>query len=183
MAITHFFDIRNQPIRELEVTQVSVVLPGDSRPRAKVTLVNTDGLLRPASALPFPYPCIITPFEAIEIEDQGSRLHSMLAEESEGITFQENIAGAVADLVFVMSKFTDAWNENLPDPCFDASSHRMDTAIPAIKIANHADPLSIGSPDRETRTRMSIDFHQLRSELFVDLIVIAHRVQISVQLT
>jgi hypothetical protein len=74
----------------------------------------------------------------------------MLTEEREGITFQHNTPDAVADLIFVMSAFTNPWNENFPDPCFDAFSHRMGTAIPAIKIANHADPLSIGSPNRKT---------------------------------
>ena len=107
----------------------------------------------------------------------------MLAEEREGVAFQDNIAEAVADLVFVMSAFTDSWNKNFPDPCFDAFSHRMVTAIPAIKIANHADPLSIGSPNRKTHTRMSIDFRKVRSELFVDLIMVARTIQVSVLFT
>ena len=47
----------------------------------------------------------------------------MLAEEREGIAFQYNIAEAVADLVFVMSAFTNPWDKNFPDPCFDALSH------------------------------------------------------------
>src|ERR1700758_3541763 len=177
MGVAHFFDIRDQPIRELDVTQISVVLLGNSRPRPKMNLINTDGLLRPVRPLPFCYPGVITPNEAIEIENQGSRLDSMLPEEREGIAFQHNIAEAVQDLVFVMSAFTDPRNENFPDPCFDALSHLMSTAIPAIKIANHADPLSTGSPNRKTHTRMSIDLCKVRSELFVDLIVVADFVE------
>jgi hypothetical protein len=107
----------------------------------------------------------------------------MLAEEREGIAFQHNIAQAVADLVFVMSAFANPWDEDFPDPCFDAFSHLMGTAIPAIKIANHANPLSIGSPNRKTYTRMAIDFRKVRSELFVDLIVVADFVQVHVQFT
>jgi len=57
----------------------------------------------------------------------------MLAEEREGIAFQHNIAEAAADLVFVMSAFSNPWNENFPDPCFDAFSHRMGTAIQPLK--------------------------------------------------
>src|SRR5271165_5564135 len=180
MGVAHFFDIRDQPIRELDVTQISVVILGNSRPRPKVNLINTNGSLRPVPSLPFLYPCVITPFEAIEIENQGSRLNSMLAEERKGIAFQHNIAEAVADLVFVMIAFTNPWDENFPDACFDALSHRMATAIPAIKIANHANPLSIGSPNRKSHTRMSIDFRKMRSELFVDLIVVADFVQMHV---
>src|SRR6195256_5179362 len=109
MGVAHFFDIRDQPIRKLDVTQISVVFLGNSRPRPKVNLINTDGLLRPVPGLTFFYPCIITPFEAIEIENQGSRLNSMLAEETEGIAFQHNIAEAAADLVFVMSALSNPW--------------------------------------------------------------------------
>src|ERR1700736_4815742 len=183
MGVAHFFDIRDQPIRGLDVTQISVVLLGNSRPRPKVNLINTDGLLRPVPGLAFLYPCVVTPFEAIEIENQGSRLNSMLAEKTEGIAFQHNIAETIADLVFVMSAFANPRNENFPDSCFDALSHLMGTAIPAIKIANHADPLSIGSPNRKSHTRMPIDFRQVGSELFVDLIVVADFVQVHVQFT
>src|SRR5271166_7044926 len=107
----------------------------------------------------------------------------MLAEEREGIAFQDNLAEAVADLVFVMDAFTDSWDEYFPDPCFDALSHLMGTAIPAIKIANYADPLSIGSLNRKTHTLMSINFRKVRSELFVDLIVVADFVEVHVQFT
>ena len=105
----------------------------------------------------------------------------MLAEEREGIAFQYNIAEAVSDLVFVMIVFTNPWDKNFPDPCFDALSHLVGTAVPTVKIAHYADPLSIGSPNRKTHTRMSLDFRQVRSELFVDLIVVADFVQVHVQ--
>jgi hypothetical protein len=107
----------------------------------------------------------------------------MLAKERKGIAFQDDIAKAVPDLVFVVSAFNNSWNENFPDPCFDAPSHGMRPAIPAIEIANHADPLCTGSPDRETHTRMAIDFSKVRSEFFVDLIVVADLVQVHVQFT
>ena len=43
MGVAHFFDIRDQSIRELEVTQISVILLGKSRPRPKMNLINTNG--------------------------------------------------------------------------------------------------------------------------------------------
>src|ERR1700731_3282182 len=183
MGVAHFFDIRDQPIRKFDVTQISVVLFGNSRPRRKVNLVYTDGLLRPVPGLAFRYPGVVTPFEAIEIENQGGRLHSMLAEKRERIAFQHNIAEAVADLVLIMIVFPNPWDEYFPDPCFDALSHLVGAAIPAVKIAHYADPLSIGSPNRKTHTRMSLDFRKVRSELFVDLIMVADFVQVHVQFT
>jgi hypothetical protein len=98
-----------------------------------MNLIDTTGLLRPVPGLAFLYPFVVTPFEAVYIENQGSRLHSMLAEEGAGITLQDYIAEAVANLVFVMSALANPRNEYFPDPCFDPLSHLMGTAIPALK--------------------------------------------------
>src|SRR5580692_3200653 len=168
MGVAHFFDVRDQPIRELKVTQISVILFGNSRPRPQVNLINTHRLLRPVPRFSFRDPGVITPFEAIEIKDKGSRLHSMLCKEREGVAFQHNIAETVADLVFVVGVFTDPWNEYFPDACFNASSHRIGPAIPAVKIPHYADPLSIRRPNGKAHARMSIDLPQVSSELFVD---------------
>jgi hypothetical protein len=96
----------------------------------------------------------------------------VLAEEREWIALQDNIAEAVADLVFVMSAFTNPWDEYFPDPCFDALSHLMGTAIPAVKIANHTDPLSCQRPkSRRHLCRHALTFRILcltrTSELFL----------------
>jgi hypothetical protein len=49
------------------------------------------------------------------------------------------------------------WDEYFQIPFLDAL-YLMGAAIPAVKIANHADPLSIGSPNCKTHTRMSLGF-------------------------
>src|SRR5271166_3628279 len=59
----------------------------------------------------------------------------MLAKERKGIAFQDNITEAVPDLIFVVSAFNNSWNENFPDPCFDAPSHGMRPACGAIESA------------------------------------------------
>src|ERR1700693_6094184 len=132
VGIPHFLDIRDQSIRELDITQIPVVLFRNSRPRPKVHFIDANRLLRPIPGLPFGQPQVITPFEAIEIEDQGGRLHPMLAEEREGIAFQNNFAKAVADLVFVMSAFTNSWHKDFPNSCFNALSHRKAAAVPVV---------------------------------------------------
>jgi hypothetical protein len=107
----------------------------------------------------------------------------MLTEEREGIAFQDNVVEAVADLVFVVCPFTDSGNKDFPDPRFDALSHRMGAAIPAIKIPHHAHPLGIGRPNGKAHALMLIDFREVRTEFFVDLIVVALTIQVSVQFT
>src|SRR6476660_9748586 len=114
MGVTHVLDIGDQPVCELDVAQISIVFFGNSRPGSKVNFINTDGLLRPVSGFPFFDPRIVTPFEAIKIEDQGRRLDSVLAEERAGIAFQDDVAEAVPDFVFVMSALTNPWDENFP---------------------------------------------------------------------
>jgi hypothetical protein len=59
----------------------------------------------------------------------------------------------------------------------------MGPAIPAVKIPDCADPLSIRRPNGKTHASMSIDLHEVSSELFVDLIVVPHTIQLSIQFT
>src|ERR1700730_5897876 len=134
-----------------------------------MNLINTDGLFWPVSGFPLLDPSGIAPLKAIKIENQGSSLHSVLAEKRERIALQHDTAGRVADLVLVAGAFTHPGNEDLPNPSLDTLSHGMCPAIPAIEITHHADPLSVRSPDGETDPRMSINLRQVRSEFFVDL--------------
>src|SRR6476620_1933162 len=152
MGVTHFLNIRNQSIRKLGVAQVSVVLLRKSGPRSEMKLIHTDRLLRPIGRFPFLRPGGILPGKTIQIENQRSGLHSMLAEKGKGIAFQDNLAKTITDLVFVMSPFTNAGNEDFPDPGLDPFSHRMAAAIPSVKIADHTHPLSIGSPNGKTHS-------------------------------
>ena len=54
-----------------------------------------------------------------------------------------------------------------------ADPHRMPTRIPEVKIADHANPLSIGSPDRKRRSFYAVDFGDLCAEFPVNVIMIS----------
>src|SRR3954469_10882775 len=52
-------------------------------------------------------------------------------------------------LVFVELAGAQSGHENLPEAAAEDLAHRHAPAVPAVELADHADPPSIGSPDRE----------------------------------
>src|SRR3954468_15227796 len=52
-------------------------------------------------------------------------------------------------LVFVELAGAQSGHENLPEAAAEDLAHRHAPAVPAVELADHADPPSIGRPDRE----------------------------------
>ena len=47
----------------------------------------------------------------------------------------------------------DARQEDLPDAALAAQAHRVAAAVPAVEVADHADPRGVGGPHREATCR------------------------------
>ncbi len=58
----------------------------------------------------------------------------------------------------------------------------MIVAVPAVEIANDADPLRVGRPDGETGPRHAVNRAQLRAELLIKPALIPFAKQIQVRL-
>ena len=71
----------------------------------------------------------------------------MLAVESVGITFEDNLAKAISELELVMSLFTDTGYKDLPDSRLDPFPHGMEPPIPVIEVANDRHALGVRGPD------------------------------------
>src|ERR1700761_772713 len=56
VGVTHLFDVRDQAIRELDITQIPVVLFRNSGPRPEVHFIDANRLLRPIAGPPFGQP-------------------------------------------------------------------------------------------------------------------------------
>src|ERR1700761_4136418 len=128
-------------------------------------------------------PFVIAPLEAIEIKHHGSGLDSVLAVESERIAFQDDLTKTVSHFELVMGSFGHARDKNFPDSGFDPFSHRVASTVPAVEIADNANSLGVGRPDRKACPGMPVDFGEMSTELFVNIVVIALLVEVHVKLT
>src|SRR5215210_994016 len=100
----------------------------------------------PRLVAPLLHPVAVAPLITVQVEHHGSRLCPMLTVKRERIAFDKHLSTRRADLEFVMRAFAHVWQEHLPNPAPEQLPHRMKAAIPAIEIADYADPLRVRCP-------------------------------------
>ncbi|GAK49125.1 hypothetical protein U14_00343 [Candidatus Moduliflexus flocculans] len=75
------------------------------------------------------------------------------------------------DFIFIQFPLFHLRDKEFPDARHAAQPHRMFTAIPSVKIANHAHALGIWRPDSKQRTFYAIQCHQMTTEFIINTIV------------
>src|SRR5579862_1953615 len=124
----------------------------------------------------------VVPLMLVDIDDDGSIVGTLLRRESVGIGFQSPIASPRLNFEFVQRAFVEARNKKLPDSRLAAYPHRMNAAVPEIKVTDDADAQSVGRPHAEVNAANASHFAHVRSELFVFLVMraLARKVEIVV---
>src|SRR5215469_15169830 len=143
--------------------------------------VDADRLFVPLLSLARLDPFVVTPLEPVEIKHERSGLNPMLAKESEGITFQDDLTKTIPQLELIVGPFHDAWNEDLPDPGFDTFPHRVRPAVPVVEVAHDADPLGVRCPNGKSRTGVSVNFGQMSAQFFVNLEMVTLPIEVHVE--
>jgi len=72
-----------------------------------------------------------------------------------------------------MSALIHAGQKQFPDAAANKFAHGIDAAIPAVEIADYANPVCIGRPNCEVNAPGIADRAQVRAELFVNLPVLS----------
>src|ERR1700720_3519604 len=107
----------------------------------------------------------------VDIHDDGSIIGTLLGSESVRVGFQSPIASARSNFKFVHRAFIKAGDEEFPDSRLAAQAHRMNAAIPEIKISHNADAQRIRRPHSEVDATNAGHFTYVCTKLFVFLIV------------
>src|SRR5258708_10226347 len=134
------FDIGNQSIAKLSITEIPIIFFRHPRPRAEVHFVDADWLFLPLLRITIFDPGGIVPGKAIEIEYERCRLQTMLAVKRERIAFQNDLTRAIAHFKLIVSAFADLRNEDFPNSAFRPLSHRINSTIPSVALANYGNP-------------------------------------------
>ena len=87
--------------------------------------------------------------------------------ESVGVRFQADVTVHIQDFVFVERVLADAGDEDVPNAALRVETHDVAAAIPQVKVADDGDAPRIRRPDTEADTCDTIDFNEVRTELFV----------------
>ena len=117
---------------------------------------------------PLRQPALVGPPELAVIPYNGRVVGRRLEEETVRISLHDDSALQVADFELVSRPLAYPRNEDLPHPRHAQRAHLVAMPIPVIEIADHADPLGVGRPDREAGAGHTIDGAQLGPELVIN---------------
>ena len=182
MGEPHRRHVVGELLGELAVVEEAVAFCGHAAPRPEVHLVDGHrrGVAGPAAALG--HPVGVLPLVAVEaVDHRGGARGVGLEGEGEGIGLQrQRLARSGDDLVLVARALGHAGDEELPDAVAGMQAHRVAAAVPAVPVADHADPLGVGRPHREDHAVDLLDARGVGAELVVDAVVRALAEQVQV---
>src|SRR5207249_5702332 len=143
--------------------------------------VDGNGRLEPVLLRALGKPIGVLPFVVIEARYDGAGVGAQLRAEGVGIGFErEDVAARADDFIFVDGVFLELREENFPDARGAASAHGMDADVPAVEVANDADALCAGSPDREVNAPNAFKCYDVSAEFLVSVVMaaFAHEVEV-----
>jgi len=80
---------------------------------------------------------------------------------------EADVAVGIEYFVFVERAFFKVGDEDIPDAALRVETHDVAAAIPEVEVADDGDAPRIRRPDTEADTCDTIDFNEVRTELFV----------------
>ena len=105
----------------------------------------------------------------------------MLVVERERVALELDAAVRAAHLELVVRPLLHAGQEDFPDAAAEQLAHRVHAAVPAVEIADDADPPGVGRPDGEGAAAHAADLLEVRAELVVEAVVIALGEEVQVE--
>src|SRR5258708_4765026 len=119
--------------------------------------VDRDRRIEPVLPGTLGYPRRVAPRIVLHVCHDGTAPRAQLRAKSIRVGLQrEWRAVARQNLVFVDHPFCDARNKQLPDPGRTTRPHSMNTAVPMIEVADHADASCVWRPHREVHTAYAL---------------------------
>ena len=145
MGISHLFHIINYFRRKFPVT-VKLSAVGGLLKGAKIQLVNAHGLIFRLRRRTLLKPLAVLPRKTIDIPNNRGALRSKLRSEAIGICLQKYQPAFHFNFIFIAFPLFHIRNEYLKNSGIPKPSHLMGSAVPAVKIAYHADTQGIWRP-------------------------------------
>ena len=115
MRESHFLDVRDQAVAQLEVAQATVAILRDTLPRTDMHLIDAHRAVVGINLRTIFDPSLVIPLVAGEIKNNAPCARAMLGEKGVGIGFKKNISDFATNLEFVMRAFVHAGQKDFPD--------------------------------------------------------------------
>ena len=86
-------------------------------------------------------------------------------------------------LKLVVGPLGQAGNKKLPNAALEQFAHRVDAAVPVVKVAHDRDAPRVWRPDVKGASAHSVQSAQVRAKLFIKIPVLPFGKQVGVKLT
>ena len=182
MREAHLLHVRHQPLGHLAIGEKAVAVLGHAHPRPEVHLVGRHRLRQPrAPCGTRGLPRLIVPAIGRGVVDDRGGLRRRLERPRERIGLLQNRAGSGANLELVFLAVRQVGDEHFPHAARREQPHRMDSAVPAVEVADHADAVGVGRPHREVDAGRRADDDPVRAELVEHSLVRAFAEQVQIE--
>ena len=175
-------DVRHEPLGQLPVRQEPLAVRA-ARPRTEVHLVGGHRPIEPAVLMPaFFHPLVVAPAETRRPGHDGGGARRQLEAHRVGVGFREHLAVLRPQLELVLLAGANPRDEDLPHAVRQQQAHRVDAPVPAVEVADDADAVGVGRPDREVDPGDRAAVRRVRAEFLVSaqLRALAQQVEIEV---
>src|SRR5690606_26277340 len=163
-------DVRAELLGELAVAEEPAVR--GPPPGPEVHLVDRHRRMEPVAPRALGEPAGVAPLVPRRAGDDGGGGRTVLEPLPERIGLDPQRAGlAVADLVLIERARVEPRHEELPDAGPAAHGERVAAAVPAVELADHADPLGVRRPDGEPHAANAVAFVEMCAERAVRALV------------
>ena len=181
MAEAHVLGVVHQLPGRFPVVQELAF--GAAPPRTQMDFVDGHRLVQPVGGFTLLQPLGVAPRVGVGFGDDGggARPHLELLAVGVGLE-KDRPAVAVADFKLVQIAGAQIGNEQFPDAAAAAHPHRMHPAIPAIEVADDADPFGVGRPGRKQHAGDAVGFVRVRAQETVGVPVLAFAEQVQVEI-
>src|SRR5208283_1514837 len=184
MRVAEIFHVGNKLVGKFAIAEPAVVFFGDASPGTQVHFVNGNGLLQPIFRSTLLQPIPIVPGMLIEPGNDRTGVRPEFRAETVRIGLQwEQVVLRADELVFVDDSLVEFRKEKFPHARIASRTHRVHPAIPAVEVANHADPQGVGRPHGEVHAGNPFERSYMRTELFVSVVMapLTHQIEIKLR--
>ena len=165
-------EVGDQVVGQLAIVEEAVAVLGLALPRAEVDLIDRDRRVQALAPGPRIHPVVVVPGELGDVPDDRGGLGPDLGREAVGVGLLDEVAVDPAlDLELVDLALDQAGEEDLPEAALSNSASGVGAAVPAVEVADHADPEGVGRPDGEVDPPDPLVGPDVGAELLVALVM------------
>ena len=176
----HVHHIRHQRIGQLAIGQKFRNVFPFSAPRTEMNFINARRTVKAVISFAILHPLPVIPLVVVEVINDRRRLRAYFGIKCHRVAFRQNIAFLRFNFILIEFALADIRNKDIPYAAVIMFAHNVDAAVPVVKCTDNRYPFRVRRPNRKADAFHPVDFHQVCTQFFIKIQMVAFRKQILV---